>query len=109
VRIPAVVISYASDFIQLWAIMLRNLSELFVHQCAKNKFLDTLEDVLTSQRTSPVVREHLLDVLAAAVHASTGHHRHTMGTAPWELSHIVRCDTEQADVAALMSALLGTH
>jgi phosphatidylinositol glycan class N len=28
---------------------------------------------------------------------------------PWELSHIVRRDVEQADVAALMSALLGTH
>ncbi|KAI0277856.1 hypothetical protein BGY98DRAFT_977023 [Russula aff. rugulosa BPL654] len=57
---------------RLWAIMLRNSSELFVHQCAKNKFLDTLEDVLTSQRTSPVVRERLLDVLAAAAYASSG-------------------------------------
>jgi hypothetical protein len=57
---------------RLWAIMLRNSSELFVHQCAKNKFLDTLDDVLTSQRTSPVVRERLLDVLAAAAYASTG-------------------------------------
>ncbi|KAF8496185.1 Phosphatidylinositolglycan class N-domain-containing protein [Russula emetica] len=28
---------------------------------------------------------------------------------PWELSHIVRRDVEQADVAALISALLGTH
>jgi hypothetical protein len=30
-------------------------------------------------------------------------------SAPWELSHIVGRDVEQADVAALMSALLGTH
>ena len=30
-------------------------------------------------------------------------------TGPWELSHILRRDVEQADVAALMSALLGTH
>ncbi|KAI0290310.1 PigN-domain-containing protein [Russula brevipes] len=30
-------------------------------------------------------------------------------SAEWELSHIVRRDVEQADVAALMSALLGTH
>lgn len=30
-------------------------------------------------------------------------------SAPWGLSHIVRHDVEQADVAALMSALLGTH
>lgn len=35
-------------------------------------FLDTLEDVLTSQRTSPVVHEHLLDALAAAAYASSG-------------------------------------
>ena len=47
-------------------------SELFVHQCTKSKFLDTLDDVLGSQRTSPVVRERLLDVLAAAAYASTG-------------------------------------
>jgi hypothetical protein len=56
---------------RLWAIMLRNSSEIFVHQCMKSKFTDTLEDVLTSQRTSPVVRERLLDVLAAAAYASS--------------------------------------
>ncbi|KAH8977421.1 hypothetical protein EDB92DRAFT_1917348 [Lactarius akahatsu] len=56
---------------RLWAIMLRNSSEIFVHQCMKSKFMDTLEDVLTSQRTSPVVRERLLDVLAAAAYASS--------------------------------------
>ncbi|KAI0255530.1 hypothetical protein BJV78DRAFT_1358700 [Lactifluus subvellereus] len=56
---------------RLWAIMLRNSSEIFVHQCMKSKFMDTLEDVLTSPRTSPVVRERLLDVLAAAAYASS--------------------------------------
>ncbi|KAI0299014.1 hypothetical protein B0F90DRAFT_1810761 [Multifurca ochricompacta] len=56
---------------RLWAIMLRNSSELFVHQCMKSKFMDTLDDVLSSQRTSPVVRERLLDVLAAAAYASS--------------------------------------
>jgi hypothetical protein len=50
--------------------MLLNSSEAFVNQCLKNKFLETLDDVLTSQRTSPVVRERLLDVLAGAAHAS---------------------------------------
>jgi phosphatidylinositol glycan class N len=30
-------------------------------------------------------------------------------SAPWELSHIVGRDVEQADVTALMAALLGTH
>lgn len=51
--------------------MLRNSNELFVHQCTSRKFLDILEDVLTSTRTSPVVRERLLDVLAAAAYASS--------------------------------------
>ncbi|KAI0255525.1 hypothetical protein BJV78DRAFT_1176372, partial [Lactifluus subvellereus] len=41
------------------------------HQCMKSKFMDILEDVLTSQRTSPVVRSRLLDVLAAAGYASS--------------------------------------
>ncbi len=63
--------------IQLWAFMLRNSSKFFVHQCTKREFLETLEDVLSSQRTSPIVRENLLDVLAAAAHASsrTSHKR----------------------------------
>ncbi|KAI0270500.1 Phosphatidylinositolglycan class N-domain-containing protein [Gloeopeniophorella convolvens] len=30
-------------------------------------------------------------------------------SAPWELQHLARHDVEQADIAALMSALLGTH
>ncbi|KAI0255517.1 hypothetical protein BJV78DRAFT_1176277 [Lactifluus subvellereus] len=51
--------------------MLRNSSHLFVHQCMKSKFMDTLEGVLTSPRTSPIVRERLLDVLAAAAYASS--------------------------------------
>ncbi|KAH9834382.1 uncharacterized protein C8Q71DRAFT_768478 [Rhodofomes roseus] len=56
---------------RLWAIMLRNSSAVFTHQCASRKFLDTLEDVITSSRTSPVVRERLLEVLAAAAYASS--------------------------------------
>jgi hypothetical protein len=58
--------------IQLWAIMLGNSSELFVHQCANRELMDTLEDVLNSQRTAPIVRECLLGVLAAAAHAKSG-------------------------------------
>lgn len=34
----------------------------------KREFMDTLEHLLTSQRTSPVVRGHLLDLLATAVY-----------------------------------------
>ena len=43
-----------------WVIILRDSSELFVHQCMKSKFMDTLGDVLTSRRTSPAVRERVL-------------------------------------------------
>ncbi|KAI8972553.1 hypothetical protein BD414DRAFT_517884 [Trametes punicea] len=55
---------------RLWAIMLRNCSTRFVQYCTARKFLDTLEDVLTSSRTSPVVRERLLEVLAGAAYVS---------------------------------------
>lgn len=41
-----------------------------MQQIMTKKFLDTLEDVLTSPRTSPVVRERLMDVLAAVAYAS---------------------------------------
>ncbi|KAJ3836728.1 hypothetical protein F5878DRAFT_248098 [Lentinula raphanica] len=64
---------------RLWAIMLRNSSDVFITQCTSRKFLDTLEDLLTStgsgpfnsgKGTSPVVRERVMDVLAAAAYAS---------------------------------------
>ncbi|KAK7029778.1 hypothetical protein R3P38DRAFT_2439536, partial [Favolaschia claudopus] len=55
---------------RLWAIMLRNSSEIFINQSTSRKFLDTLEDLLTSTRTIPVVRERVMDVLAAAAYAS---------------------------------------
>ncbi|KAJ7719631.1 hypothetical protein DFH07DRAFT_1009170 [Mycena maculata] len=55
---------------RLWAIMLRNSSDTFISQSTSSKFLDTLENLLTSSRTSPVVRERVMDVLAAAAYAS---------------------------------------
>ncbi|KAJ7619425.1 hypothetical protein FB45DRAFT_158446 [Roridomyces roridus] len=55
---------------RLWAIMLRNSTDTFITQCTTRKFLDTLEDILVSSRTAPVVRERLMDVLAAAAYAS---------------------------------------
>ncbi|KDR74102.1 hypothetical protein GALMADRAFT_250888 [Galerina marginata CBS 339.88] len=55
---------------RLWAIMLRNSSDIFISQSTSRKFLDTLEDLLSSSRTSPVVRERLLEVVAAAAYAS---------------------------------------
>ncbi|KAH0834019.1 hypothetical protein J3R83DRAFT_11255 [Lanmaoa asiatica] len=51
---------------RLWAIMLRNASDVFIQQISQRKFIEALEDVLTSPRTSPVVRERLMEVLAAA-------------------------------------------
>lgn len=56
---------------RLWAIMLRNASDIFLAQISQKKFIDTLEDVLTSSRTSPVVRERLMEVLAAAAYISS--------------------------------------
>ncbi|KAJ7802195.1 hypothetical protein B0H14DRAFT_1666477 [Mycena olivaceomarginata] len=38
---------------RLWAIMLRNSSNTFIAQSTSRKFLVTLEDLLTSSRTSP--------------------------------------------------------
>ncbi|KAG0707223.1 hypothetical protein DFH29DRAFT_1076483 [Suillus ampliporus] len=46
--------------------MLRDASDIFLTQISSRKFIDTLEDVLTSSRTSPVVRERPMEVLAAA-------------------------------------------
>lgn len=56
---------------RLWAIMLRNASDIFLAQISQRKFIETLEDVLTSQRTSPVVRERLMEVLAAAAYITS--------------------------------------
>lgn len=55
---------------RLWAIMLRNSTETFISQSTSRKFLDTLEDLLLNPRTSPVVRERVMDVLSAAAYAS---------------------------------------
>ncbi|KAG1803191.1 uncharacterized protein BJ212DRAFT_991891 [Suillus subaureus] len=51
---------------RLLEIMLRNTSDIFLTQISSRKFIDTLEDVLISSRTSPVVRKRLMEVLAAA-------------------------------------------
>ncbi|KAJ3929303.1 MAG: hypothetical protein NXY57DRAFT_900339, partial [Lentinula lateritia] len=61
---------------RLLAIMLRNSSDVFIAQCTARKFLDTLEDLVTNTgggpfSTSPVVRERVMDVLAAAAYASS--------------------------------------
>ena len=50
--------------------MLRNSSDIFITQSTSRKFLDALEELISSPRTSPVVRERLLEVIAAAAFAS---------------------------------------
>lgn len=65
--------------IKLWAIMLRNSSDTFISQSTSRKFLDTLEDLLNSSKTSPVVRERVLDVIAAAAYASGSSRLHSNG------------------------------
>ncbi|KAH7100447.1 hypothetical protein BKA62DRAFT_706314 [Auriculariales sp. MPI-PUGE-AT-0066] len=54
---------------RLWAIMLRYSSEDFNAQCSSKRFLDVVEDVCTSSKTTPVVRERMLEVLAGAAYA----------------------------------------
>ncbi|KAJ7709993.1 hypothetical protein B0H17DRAFT_1174021 [Mycena rosella] len=44
--------------------------QLAAARSTSRKFLNTLEDLLTSLRTSPVVHERVMDVVAAAVYAS---------------------------------------
>ena len=47
-----------------------NSSEIFISQSTSRKFLDTLEELLSLSSTSPVVRERVLEVVAAAAYAS---------------------------------------
>ncbi|PBK92637.1 hypothetical protein ARMGADRAFT_168574 [Armillaria gallica] len=62
--------SYSTIPCKLWAIMLRNPTETFISQSTSKKFLGTLEDMIMSPRTSPVVRERVLGVIAAAAYLS---------------------------------------
>ncbi|KAF7373420.1 Kinase-like protein [Mycena sanguinolenta] len=55
---------------RLWAIMLHNTSETFISQSTTPKFLKTIEELLTSSRTSFVVRERVMDVLGAAAYTN---------------------------------------
>ncbi|EAU87566.2 hypothetical protein CC1G_11875 [Coprinopsis cinerea okayama7 len=55
---------------KLWAIMLRNSTDVFIHQSRSRKFLDTIEGILKNPQTNPVVAERLLEVVAAAAYAS---------------------------------------
>lgn len=48
--------------------LLENPSEPLMQQIMSPGLLDLLEEVLTSPRTTPVVRERLMDVLAAVIY-----------------------------------------
>ena len=50
--------------------MLRNSTDVFISQSMSRKFLETLEDLLLSSQTSPVVRDRLLEIVSAAAYAS---------------------------------------
>ncbi len=57
-------------FVKLWAILLRNSSAAFIAQSTALDFLETIEELIISNATSPVVRNRLLDVLGDAVHSN---------------------------------------
>jgi uncharacterized linocin/CFP29 family protein len=52
---------------KLWAIILSNASDVFLTQIDSRKFINVLTDVITSPKSSPVVRDRLMEVLAGAV------------------------------------------
>ncbi|KAL0570082.1 hypothetical protein V5O48_011876 [Marasmius crinis-equi] len=58
--VPAAQLSAAT----LWTILLRNSSEAFFRYSTEIKFLDTVEDLIRSPRTSPVVKRRILSVIA---------------------------------------------
>jgi hypothetical protein len=51
--------------------MIRNCTDVFYAQINSRKFLESLEDVLASPRTSPVVKERIRDVIADAAYSGT--------------------------------------
>ncbi|KAJ6480431.1 kinase-like domain-containing protein [Mycena sanguinolenta] len=55
---------------RLWAILLRNSSTEFIMQSTAVDFLETLEALIVSNATSPVVRNRVLHVLGDAVYSN---------------------------------------
>ncbi|KAL0061689.1 Rho guanine nucleotide exchange factor [Marasmius tenuissimus] len=51
---------------RLWAIMLQNSSDTFISQSTSHKFLETLEELCSASAMNPIVKERVLDALAAA-------------------------------------------
>jgi hypothetical protein len=63
--------------------MLRNSTDIFISQSRQRKFLDTLEELIKSGRSTPVVTDRLLEIIAAAAYASGRHSESsTLGSEP---------------------------
>jgi hypothetical protein len=72
----------------LWAILLRNSSDAFVVQSTAVDFLETIERLIVSNATSPVVRNRLLHVLGDVVYKHpTGELSHSRGENPSSRSY----------------------
>ncbi len=57
--------------------MLRNATHVLIEATASKKNMEAVEDLITSQKTTPVVKERALDVLGYAAHDYTnGDRRH---------------------------------
>jgi hypothetical protein len=50
--------------------MLRYSTDIFIRQSRQRKFLDTLEELIKSVRSTPIFTDRLLDVIAAEAYAS---------------------------------------
>ncbi|KAJ7697232.1 kinase-like domain-containing protein [Mycena rosella] len=57
---------------RIWAILLRNSSAAFIAQSTAADFLEAIEALIVSSRTSPVVRHRVLRVLGDAVYSNPG-------------------------------------
>ncbi|KAK7032682.1 kinase-like protein [Favolaschia claudopus] len=58
---------------RLWAILLRNSSAAFIFQSTAVDFLETIEELISSNTTSPVVRNRVISVLGDAVLSNPAH------------------------------------
>ncbi|KAJ6587627.1 hypothetical protein DFH09DRAFT_976946 [Mycena vulgaris] len=58
---------------RLWAILLRNSSAAFITQSTAVDFLESVEAIITSKRTSHVLRQRVLRVLGDAVFSNPTH------------------------------------
>ncbi|KAJ8083207.1 hypothetical protein PM082_009079 [Marasmius tenuissimus] len=63
-------LSTSCSTFQLWGIILRNASDTFMSHSTSQRFLNTIEDLCLSDQTNPIVKERVLEVIAAASYGS---------------------------------------